>query len=527
MQEKIKDLLTYNGKIIPQRCNLHFIGKYPDVYDYIMQSFDESYSLQEKIYCIVNSIPKRPTCKTCGKEIKFNHGYANFCSRKCSNSNEDVLKKISNGVSISLKKAYNERGSEIKHKRNETFKIKYNQDVTSPFMLPEVKNKIENTLIKKYGVKNIFYLKEYRSNGRQVSQDKSLLRNKIFGYDIEYLDKNLIKIKNLCKIHGDVTMNANDFYNRTYRDRNDIQCILCNPIHSFSSFELKFEELLKELNITNYFKNTKTLIDPYEIDFYFPEYSLAIELNGVYWHSEIYKDKMYHKLKCELCESKNIRLIQIWEDDFYNKYDIIKSMLTHVFKLKEDTIYARKCTVKEISSSEYVSFLKENHLQGKVNSSIRLGLIHNNEIVAVMGFGKIRLPLKRKSEGKNYELHRFCIKKYLNIPGAASKLMHYFDHHFTYDKLISYVKRDISNGNVYEKMGFKLTKICDPGYYWVVNNKREYRFNYRKNKICTSETKDKTEIEIMHENGYVRCFDSGNLLYEKSNSVFNSLYMNH
>jgi very-short-patch-repair endonuclease/endogenous inhibitor of DNA gyrase (YacG/DUF329 family) len=296
-------------------------------------------------------LSERKHCKTCGADIKFNHTYTTFCSRKCSNADPEILMKNKIGVSKSLKKAYENRGDEIKQKRNNTLKKRYGEEVSSPFELADIKNKIENTLLEKYGVKNIFYLKEYRSNGRQVSEDKSIIRNKLFGYDIEYIDKNLIKIHNLCKIHGDVIMKANDFYNRTYRDRKDIQCVLCNPIGSYSSFELKFEELIKKLNITNYHKNYKKLISPLEVDFYFPDYNLAIELNGVYWHSELYKDKNYHKQKVDLCESNGVRLIQIWEDDFYNKREIIESMIKHIFKLNDKTIYARQCTIKEISLS--------------------------------------------------------------------------------------------------------------------------------------------------------------------------------
>jgi hypothetical protein len=132
-----------------------------------------------------------------------------------------------------------------------------------------------------------------------------------------------------------------------------------------------------------------------------------------------------------------------------------------------------------------------------------------------MGFGKLRLPLGKRHSENTYELHRFCVKKNYNVVGSASKLMAYFDHNIKYEKLISYAKRDNSSGNIYEILGFKLVKVCEPGYYWLIDGERKHRFNYRKDKICTDENKDKTEIQIMHEKGYIRCFDSGNLLYEK------------
>lgn len=45
-----------------------------------------------------------------------------------------------------------------------------------------------------------------------------------------------------------------------------------------------------------------------EIDFYLPKYKIGIEYDGVYWHSEVYKDKDYHlnkTLECELSFSEN------------------------------------------------------------------------------------------------------------------------------------------------------------------------------------------------------------------------------
>ena len=116
MIEKIKNLLLdENNRIIPQRTREHYLKKH-DLIDFINNSFDDTYSLIEKIYCITHDC-NRPLCKHCNKEIKFNYGYANFCSPKCRNNDPDVLNKNKIGVSKSLKITYNERGDLIKEKR--------------------------------------------------------------------------------------------------------------------------------------------------------------------------------------------------------------------------------------------------------------------------------------------------------------------------------------------------------------------------------------------------------------------------
>jgi very-short-patch-repair endonuclease len=516
MKDKVKSILVGpNNNIIPQRSNKEFLKKH-NLYNYINDSYDDSYSLSEKIYCIVNNLDKRKQCKHCGKELIFNHGYSTFCSRKCSNNYPEVLEKNKKNVSKSLKIAYSERGDQIKEKRKKTLYEKYNEESSSPFGISCIQDKIKNTIKERYGVDNVFYLDKFRSNGKEISQKRSIEFNKLNGYDIEYLNKGEILVKSLCKIHGDVKIDTSTFYNRTYKERTGIVCPICNPKNSFSSLETEFEKILIDLNI-NYIKNSKKLIYPYELDFYVPDKNLAFELNGIYWHSELHKDKNYHYKKSNLCEEQGIQLIHIWEDDFYDNYELIKSICESKLGLNHNKIYARKCSIEEISSYEYRKFLNENHIQKSINSSIRYGLFYNKELVSVLGLGKLRIPLGSKNKTNTYELHRFCSKKYYTVVGGASKLLSHFEKNYKWEEIITYAKRDYSNGNLYYNLDFHFIKNTGPGYYWLVDNKRKHRYNYRKDKIANKHNKHLTAVEIMHNKGYVRCYDSGNLKFNKTN----------
>lgn len=64
-----------------------------------------------------------------------------------------------------------------------------------------------------------------------------------------------------------------------------------------------------------------------ELDIYIPELKLAIEFNGDYWHQIKRKSENYHLNKTELCESKSIRLIHIWEHEWYSNKEFIKTLL--------------------------------------------------------------------------------------------------------------------------------------------------------------------------------------------------------
>ena len=255
----------------------------------------------------------------------------------------------------------------------------------------------------------------------------------------------------------------------------------------------------------------KKILDPYEIDIFLPELNLGIEFNGIYWHSDAYKSNDYHQKKWQKSIENNINLVTIWEDDWIIKKDICKSFLLNKLNKIKNRIFARKCIIKEVSYNDTKIFLDNNHLQGNSISSIRLGLYYDNELVSLMTFGKLRLPLSGKNTPNTYELIRFVNKINTCVIGGASKLVTYFIKNNIPEYIISYSDNHISSGNLYEKLGFKFAHISNPGYWYVINDIRENRFNWRKSVLVEmGYDKEKTEFEIMSELGYNKIFNSGN-----------------
>lgn len=60
------------------------------------------------------------------------------------------------------------------------------------------------------------------------------------------------------------------------------------------------------------------------------EPEIAIEFNGVYWHSVDMKPAGYHLDKTKACERLGIKLIHIWEDDWLNNNFDVKQFLTDI-----------------------------------------------------------------------------------------------------------------------------------------------------------------------------------------------------
>src|SRR5690606_3197267 len=124
------------------------------------------------------------------------------------------------------------------------------------------------------------------------------------------------------------------------------------------------------------------VIPPLELDIYIPEKKLAIELNGVYWHSSKFKDKNYHLNKTIECEKGGIQLLHIFDFEWEQKQDIWKSVIANKLGLTDRKVYARKCTVKDVPINDGYNFFQENHLQGGLSKGKHIGLYHNDVLVS-------------------------------------------------------------------------------------------------------------------------------------------------
>ena len=313
------------------------------------------------------------------------------------------------------------------------------------------------------------------------------------------------KIKIFCPKHGIFEQTPDSHIQ-------GIGCPKCGL--SFDIIEGEIRNFLKEQNIF-FEERTRNIIKPLELDIYIPSHNIAIEFDGLYWHSEIHKPSNYHLNKTELCEEKNIKLIHIFEDEWLFKKDVVKSRLKNILGLTENKIYARKTEIKLVDNKLANKFLEENHIQGNVNSSIKLGLYYNNELVSLMTFGKGRVALGGNSN--QYELLRFCNKLNTIVVGGADKLLQYFIKTYNPIEIISYADRRWSKGDLYKKLNFEFIRYSNPNYWYVINNIRKHRFGFRKSILVKKGyDKNKTEHQIMLDRKIYRIYDCGTIVYKKS-----------
>jgi len=228
------------------------------------------------------------------------------------------------------------------------------------------------------------------------------------------------------------------------------------------------------------------------------------------------KDEKYHLNKTNRCNAEGYRLIHIFEDEWTNKQQIVKSRLKTILGVIHRSIYARKCEVREIDNKTKDQFLEHYHIQGKDLSSTRLGLFYKNRLVAVMTFGK-----RRFDDKEGFELIRYVTVANFNIVGGAGKLLAYFRKSHENDNIISYADKRWSIGNLYKQLGFNLIRESAPNYFYINMCEdmmiRHSRMGFQKHKlkgVLKDFDENMTEIENMRNNGYTRIFDCGTLVYE-------------
>jgi hypothetical protein len=313
-----------------------------------------------------------------------------------------------------------------------------------------------------------------------------------------------------CKEHGEFEVTPEQC-----RTRLEI-CEKCRTKNGSTQERMLFEFL--ENNNIKFYPRYKLKVDRklFEVDVFLPNYNLAIEINGLYWHREqegTRYTKNYHLDKTVNCQKLGVTLLHFYDTEINEKFDIIKSIITNKIGLNSKKVYARKTIVRYITKNEKKAFLNTYHLQGNDRSSIYLGLFREDELVSVMTFGN------RKITGRiDHELMRFCVKSDVTVVGGFSKLLKRYkkDHNITTIK--TYADRRYSDGEVYKKNGFKFIKYSAPSYWYFTSSEYKllHRYNFAKHTLKNKSLiydDNLTEKEIMRINGYHRIWDCGQCVF--------------
>lgn len=515
MKDIIKQITPCNGRS-PRES---YVKKnFPHEYEKIMNmtsfldiSFpDENIKFSLRLYCITNDIYSLPSCIVCDDNVVI--GYEGRALKKvCNNchaaesqqtkqkTQKTNLKKYgakyatcTDEAKEKVKRTNKERygsnyamqSKELKAKFHSSMNEKYGVDwysqtpefsekvidtsmerygVSNPSKTDHIKNKIKETHTRKYGNSFIASTEHkikywgFKEESISVLENKEKLESLYL-----YLNRTIIEVAK----HLDV---SDTTVSRALVEHG----IEINRIHSTSVGERELLEFIRDSYNGEVIQADRHILNGKELDIYIPEKKLAVEFNGIYWHSSLYKDKYYHQKKVEECREKGIQLIHIWEDDWNNKKDIIKTIIGFRLGCMNEYISARKGIVRIIDSTVARNFLEKTHIQGKTSASIWYGIYHSGELVSVMGF---------KHYGNlDWELVRFSSS--VRVNGGFSKILSKFKKENEWKTITSFADKDISNGKVYLSNGFTHIYDTQPTMYYVRGDTRVRREKFMKHKL--------------------------------------------
>jgi hypothetical protein len=188
----------------------------------------------------------------------------------------------------------------------------------------EKKNILEGTVPENEIIKdeNEFLNKEYKQNCGDILIPKERIKNEkgITYYICNFIGKYSCKIfaKKYHILRGGVGNPKNPNY--------------------YTSLEFWLKQYIKKLG----FESKNLWLGNKEIDVYIPSLKIGFEINGIYWHSNEFKDKNYHLNKLKEANKNGIKLYFIWEDEIWNSEKKIKSFIKDIILIGKSELYPKE-----------------------------------------------------------------------------------------------------------------------------------------------------------------------------------------
>lgn len=348
------------------------------------------------------------------------------------------------------------------------------------------REKSKQTTLKHYGVDTYFKSEECRSNNAErmlgkadyTEEFKEIFHDRDAAIAFLDIDKKFT-LRDLCD-----RFNCSYCVVQMWVSRMQLQEYINFSHDGVSYFEEElYSFLVSELGIANIIKNTTNVLgNGQEIDLYLPDFKVGIEFNGTYWHSDVFKEQKYHLNKSLIAESKGIHLIHIYEYEWLNPIfkNKLKCFLTTL--LLHNTVkkvYARNCTIRQISNKESSALNNSNHFQNHRDARLTYGLFYKNELIQLMSFSK-----HKKYE---WEIIRSCSKANYLVVGGVSRLFTQFIRDNNPNQIFSYCDFNKFTGISYEKLGMKFIGNTVPDMKYIIGgqvvNRQPSNYQELKNKF--------------------------------------------
>lgn len=518
------NLYKANGSVAPMKPDKWWFKNNASHYrDEILQLTDFLVAAPwpQRIWHIQNNVlvPNKctnPACSASAKWSMITSRYAQYCSKECSANAPGKLQKFKTTCIERFGVAAPAQSAEVLQKRREIALEKYGVD--HPGKTAAVKETIKRAFIEKYGVDNPSKDPAVRAKVKATNQAR-------FGVDYPLQNSTVLEKRTATNIERFGVVSPTQVPEIHEKQRATLYAKYGiganmrlldgqehNDVRPRTRYNQEFEQFLIDNSIA-FETSNRTILAPKELDCYLPEYKLAIELCGVYFHGENFeRGKDYHRNKWMRCREQGITLLTYFDDEFDKSLSIIKSKILYMTgRGKFTRIGARQLSIRPVTISEEREFLERNHLQGFLNNrNFSVGAYQDNKLLAVL------CVTNRKAYR---EITRFAVDIDYSIPCVFSKMLaHYVNTTGYSGDIISFSDNCHSNGNLYSAAGFEAIEHLGASYYYSRGGApRENRQAFMKSKIEKKfgvDINGKTEEAIMRELRYNKVWDCGKIKWK-------------
>lgn len=511
------DTLKDINVIAPTRMNGQYkklLSHYPEIVQDIEDAtrfMPAATSIMERIMLIIERFGDHPKCRGCHQPTTFNTAakrWNRYCNSACPHMDDDnTTKRLDSlesryGVRVPL------QSSEIRKHMVDTCNAKYGADHFATTLGTHLSNLPVETR-RRYRRKAAATIRARHEGATTHAQTL------VPSITLEMLSNNEL----MREAIDDHTGTRQEFFDHWgISDTTFYRYAAGHGITDFtwkkytmSRHEREVLDFIRANTDLNVVSQHKIAGGRHTSDVYIPALNTHIEVDGVYWHSELRgRDSTYHRDKRNL--DKDARWVGVYDVEWDTKRDIVESRLKSLLGATE-RIGARKCQVVSVSSHQARAFFATTHLQGPCPSRFNYGLMADGTLVAVMSFGASRF-----TSTAQYELLRYSSALGVSVVGGASRLFNAFVKQQAPVSVVSYCDLRVGTGNMYHQLGFTLDGVSNPNYkYFNIKGRQPYtlhnRMQFQKHKLAAQfDTFDPslTEWDNMRLAGWDRIWDVGN-----------------
>ena len=457
-----------------------------------------------------------PTC-ACGTQVKWNadaFAYRKYCSKSCTakasvserkkhnlstigvewhSQTEEWKSKIAKTSLANFGTTHYSKTAEYLESRTRSNRAKYGVDHV--MQLPAVVDTVKSTNVERYGVDNPAKSADVKSKisntnliryGTNCVLSNNAIRETIAATNLEKYGVSNPQQNAAIKRKAVDTTRLNYYSTYQLAKLNDVEWLreqqstrsvgeiasalsvsssnLCKIFHkhdieivnhSSSSLERKLQEYYTAKNI-QFVANTRSIIAPRELDLYFPEYGVAVEVNGCYFHSEQFgKDSTYHISKTRACEEQGIRLLQFWDYEVESKFDVITSIIDKSLGILP-IVDATHCSVVFDRSSAN-EFFKENSLV-EMRGNMCIGLEQDGQLICCADVNY---------HCACYEILNISTVCGLHIANIVNVLVAYVTRNFDADYIVATVDLRVGTTTEFLAAGFEIVENIEPQYFLI------------------------------------------------------------